>query len=266
MKFMQKKPLRNNLNLTVPLNSEDGVQGILLINKPRGKTSFSMIAALRKLLGVQKIGHAGTLDPFATGVMVLLIGRRFTRLSDQFLHCDKEYLAQVHLGVVTDTYDCDGAVMQQSDGVPSRAELDGAIAQFQGEIDQIPPMFSAKKVNGKKLYELARKGRSIERKPVKVKVNARILNYEYPYVHILVTCSKGTYIRSLAYDLGNLLGCGAHLSNLQRMRSGQFHLRDCFDGALFQSPDLDMDALRAHIQSNLESIDAGNSQLSKSSR
>lgn len=245
---MQKNKLLSNPNPMISPNNEENTQGILLVNKPRGKTSFSMVASLRKLLGVKKIGHAGTLDPFATGVLVMLIGRQFTRLSDQFLGSDKEYLAQVCLGIVTDTYDCDGQILQRSDHIPDQRELESAIAMFQGEVDQVPPMFSAKKINGKKLYELARKGHSVERKPVKVNLCTSILNYEYPYVNLMVTCSKGTYIRSIAYDLGNILGCGAHLSNLQRRRSGQFHLNECFDGALFQSPDLDLDALHSSIR------------------
>lgn len=222
-------------------------QGILLVNKPVGKTSFGMVAALRRLLGVKKIGHAGTLDPFATGVMVMLIGKAFTRLSDQFLCEDKEYLAEVHFGITTDTFDCEGLIINQSDIIPTQAQLEAAIEKFQGEIEQIPPMFSAKKIQGKKLYELARQGKTIERQPVKVKVKTQLLSYSYPKAVIRVTCSKGTYIRSIAYDLGVLLGCGAHLSNLQRTRSGIFSLSDCFDGALFQSPELDMQMLISKI-------------------
>lgn len=223
------------------------VQGVLLIDKPVGKTAFSLVAILRRLLGIQKIGHAGTLDPFATGVMVMLVGRKYTKLSDQFLVADKEYTAQIYLGVTTDTFDCDGQEIQRSDFIPSIQQLEAALCHFQGEIEQIPPMFSAKKINGKKLYELARKGQTIERLPVKIKLETRLLSYEYPYVNIAVTCSKGTYIRSIAYDLGVLLGCGAHLTALRRTRSGAFHLRDCFDGHLLHSPTLDINALLQKI-------------------
>jgi len=205
--------------------------GILLVDKPKGKTSFYLVARLRRLLGVKTIGHAGTLDPFATGVMVLLIGKPFTRLSDQLLGADKEYLGEIHLGITTDTYDCDGVVQQQSDKIPTREELEACLKHFQGEVDQTPPMFSAKKVNGKKLYELARKGKEIERKSVKVKLHTTLLSYNYPYATVNIQCSKGTYIRSIAYDLGVMLGCGAHLSNLRRLRSGCFKIENCLDSA-----------------------------------
>lgn len=223
------------------------IQGILLLDKPRGMTSFSLVAILRRLLGVKKIGHAGTLDPFATGVMVMLIGRQYTRLSDQFLCNDKEYLAEIRLGIATDTYDCDGVPQTTSEIIPTREELDQAVEQFQGLIDQVPPMFSAKKVKGKKLYEFARKGCTIERQPVKVHVEMTILSYQYPYVQVLVKCSKGTYIRSLAHDLGALLQCGGHLVNLRRTRSGNFSIADCFDGEALKSPSLDLNALHAKI-------------------
>lgn len=213
-------------------NSEESTAGILLVNKPKGKTSFSLVACLRRILKVKKIGHAGTLDPFATGVMVMLVGKKYTKLSDQFLCDDKEYLAQVCLGVSTDSYDCDGNIVARSELIPSKADIEAAISRFQGEIHQTPPMFSAKKVGGKKLYELARKGKTIERAAVKVKVDTRLLNYDYPYVNISVACSKGTYIRSIAHDFGVMLGCGAHLSNLQRTRSGRFSLDACVDGSL----------------------------------
>jgi tRNA pseudouridine55 synthase len=224
------------------------VQGILLINKPKGKTSFSLVATLRKILNVQKIGHAGTLDPFATGVMVMLIGRNYTRLSDQFLLCDKEYLAQVHLGISTDTFDCDGVVLQKSDIIPTEEQIKDALAYFQGEIDQIPPMFSAKKVNGQKLYDLARKGKTIERESVRVTLTTRLINYTYPHLVIAVSCSKGTYIRSIAEELGNKLGCGAHLSNLQRTRSGTYRIEDCFDGMELHSPSLNLEKLHQKIK------------------
>lgn len=216
--------------------------GILLVNKPRGKTAFSLVSCLRRILKVRKIGHAGTLDPFATGVMVMLIGKNYTRLSDSFLACDKAYRAKLHLGITTDTFDCDGIEQARSDVIPSQIDIEAAIARFQGEIDQVPPMFSAKKVNGKKLYELARKGKSIERQPVKVKVKTTLLHYQYPCLDIDVECSKGTYIRSIAHDLGEMLGCGAHLTALERTRSGSFLLDACLDGALLfdrnSTPDL----------------------------
>lgn len=206
--------------------------GILPCNKPPGKTSFSLVAALRKKTGVRKIGHAGTLDPFATGVMILLIGKEFTRKADTFLNQDKEYEATLCLGVETTTYDPEGEIVFETSLVPSLCEIEKAAAHFQGEILQTPPMFSAKKVGGKKLYELARKGIEIERKKVAVRLKLTLLDYAYPFLKLHITCSKGTYIRSLAHDLGAHLGTGAHLQALTRLRCGPYTLQDCVDGNL----------------------------------
>lgn len=207
------------------------VEGIYPIDKPKGKTSFSLVYSLRKLTGIQKIGHAGTLDPFASGVMVLLIGKQFTRLSDQFLTQDKEYIARVHFGIETDTYDCTGKIISQSDLIPSFSQVEEALKEFQGEQTQIPPMFSAKKCSGKKLYELARKGVTVERAPVAITLSTELIAYEYPYLDLKISCSKGTYIRTIAYDLGKRLGPGAHLSELTRTRSGSYQLTDCINGS-----------------------------------
>jgi tRNA pseudouridine55 synthase len=202
-------------------------EGILLINKPPGKTSFYLVNVLRKILGVKKIGHAGTLDPFATGVMVMLIGRNYTRLSDRFLMQDKVYRAIIKLGEVTDTYDCDGQILSASEKQPSLEEIKQALTRFQGQIQQTPPMFSAKKVNGQKLCDLARKGLEIERKPVAVSVKTELLAYNYPFLEVEIACSKGTYVRSIAHDLGQILGCGAHLASLVRLQSGSYTLDSC---------------------------------------
>ncbi len=204
-------------------------EGIILLNKPKGRTSFSLVAALRKATGIKKIGHAGTLDPFATGVMVMLVGKEFTRQSNQFLCQDKEYRAKAHLGIDTDSYDCDGKVTAASPHIPSLADVEEALSHFQGTIQQIPPMFSAKKVQGKKLYELARKGIDIARATVEVTLHTQLLAYTYPYLEFAITCSKGTYIRSIAHELGQRLGCGAHLVELTRTRSGPFHLSACLE-------------------------------------
>lgn len=230
-----------------PNNSE----GILLIDKPVGRTSFSLVAGLRKLLGVRTIGHAGTLDPLASGVMILLVGRTYTRLSDRFLGQDKEYLATVHLGIETDSYDAEGVVTAKSDRIPTAEAVREAIEQFQGETQQVPPMFSAKKQKGKKLYELARQGVSIERAPVPVKLDISFVRYEYPQIELRVACSKGTYIRSLAHDLGRTLGCGAHLCALCRTRSGPFLLEQCIDGSQLGALPLDH-MLQTHTRLALE--------------
>jgi tRNA pseudouridine55 synthase len=211
-------------------------QGFLLVNKPLSKTSFSLVSALRKCLGVKKIGHAGTLDPAATGVMVMLIGKAYTKLSDRLLMQDKEYQAVVHLGISTDSYDAEGKILATSDYIPSEKELTLALESFQGTILQVPPMFSAKKIGGKKLYELARKGKEVERPAVEVTLKTTLLSYSYPHATLLIHCSKGTYIRSVAHDLGQALGCGGHLSSLQRLRSGPFCLHDCIDGELLFDP------------------------------
>jgi tRNA pseudouridine55 synthase len=215
-------------------------EGILLVNKPQARTSFSLIRALRKLTGIKKIGHAGTLDPFATGVMVVLIGRAYTRISSELLMQDKEYFATVSLGVTTDTYDCDGKVVANSKKIPTLEEVEEVIARFQGEVEQIPPMYSAKKIQGKKLYELARNGITIERTSAKVHLSTEILSYTYPNLALRIVCSKGTYIRSIAHEVGQLLGCGGHLSKLKRTRSGRFSLEACIDGTLLDRPDFDI--------------------------
>lgn len=215
-----------------PLSNE----GILLVDKPKGVTSFKIVQILRRLLGVKKIGHAGTLDPFATGLLVMLVGRSYTRLSDSFLCEDKEYIAEAYLGVSTDTYDVEGKISGKSSLIPSLEDIEQALQLFQGEIEQTPPMYSAKKQGGKKLYELARKGIEVERKPVKVRLHTYLIRYEYPYLELRIVCSKGTYIRSLAHDLGIELKCGAHLTNLRRIRSGHFHLRDSLGETELNSP------------------------------
>ncbi|MBA2728678.1 MAG: tRNA pseudouridine(55) synthase TruB [Parachlamydiaceae bacterium] len=215
-------------------------QGYLLVNKPKGKTAFTLVAALRKRLGVKTIGHAGTLDPLATGVMVMLIGREYTKLSDKFLGQDKEYVDTIHLGIETDSYDSEGQELSRSELVPTQEAVEAALQAFQGEISQIPPMFSAKKINGQKLYHLARQGKTVERAPVTLTVKTELIAYNYPYVEIRVNCSKGTYIRSIAQDLGKMLGCGGHLCVLSRTRSGNFHLSECIDGELVYTPDADV--------------------------
>ncbi len=214
------------------------IEGILLVNKPKGKTSFNLVSRLRFLSSISKIGHAGTLDPFATGVMVMLVGKKFTKMSDQFLGQDKEYEATIRLGIATDTFDLDGKVVSESNKIPTLIQVLEAITHFQGEILQTPPMFSAKKIQGKKLYELARKGITIERKEVPVKVETTFLSYEYPFVKLRIACSKGTYIRSIADDLGKHLQTGAHLTELTRIRSGPFLLQECVEIFNMEKDDL----------------------------
>lgn len=211
------------------------MEGVLLVDKPTGCTSFSLVAAIRRLTGVQRVGHAGTLDPLATGVMILLLGRRYTRLSTLFMDHPKEYVASFHLGLTTDTYDADGQVTGQSAKIPTIQEVEQAIAAFQGTVRQVPPMYSAKKVKGKKLYEHARQGRVVERAEVEVQVRTYLLDYQYPRLQVRLECSKGTYVRTVAHEMGALLGCGAHVDQLQRTAVGPFRVGQCLPGTLLNN-------------------------------
>ena len=172
----------------------------------------------------------------------MLLGKPYTRLATKFLQDDKEYIARIMLGASTDTFDCEGKIVFSSDKIPTQNEIETCLAKFQGTLLQTPPMFSAKKVKGKKLYELARQGIEIERKPVQINVSTRLLSYQYPHLDISVTCSKGTYIRSLADDIGKELGCFGHLVELKRTRSGTFHLKDCLSWENVTAPTFDLNA------------------------
>lgn len=202
-------------------------EGVLLVNKSKGVTSFSLVRLLRSLTKISKIGHAGTLDPQAEGLMILLIGSKFTKQSAAFINLGKEYEAEIYLGKTTDTYDAEGKVLQQNTTItPSQEQLETTLQQFQGESLQTPPMFSAKKVGGKKLYELARQNIAIERKPALVTLHITLQSYSYPIVKCHIRCSKGTYIRSFAHDLGHALGCGGYLFSLTRTSIGPFSIKD----------------------------------------
>ncbi|MEG1773755.1 MAG: tRNA pseudouridine(55) synthase TruB, partial [Oscillospiraceae bacterium] len=206
------------------------MNGILLVDKPQGFTSFDVIAKLRGIVRQKKIGHAGTLDPMATGVLPCLLGSA-TRLCDLLPREDKLYCADVQLGLVTDTQDITGTVLSRDDRPVSRAALEAALPAFRGELDQIPPMYSALSVGGQRLYDLARAGREIERPARRVTVlSLELLAYDEParVATLEVRCSKGTYIRTLAHDLGALLGPGATLSALRRTEAGGFLIADCF--------------------------------------
>ncbi len=212
-------------------------EGILLLDKPAGKSSFFLVSVLRRITKIKKIGHAGTLDPFATGVMVMLIGKNYTRLQQNFLNSDKEYIATLTLGQATNTSDTEGVITHTSDIKPTLEQIQTLLTKFQGEMMQTPPMFSAKKVKGKKLYELARQGISIEREAKRIHVVTTFLSYDYPHLKLQFACSKGTYIRQLADDIGKELGCYAHLNALVRIRSGSFHLENCLSFQQIENPD-----------------------------
>lgn len=203
------------------------VFGFLNIDKPPGLTSHDVVAKLRRGLTMKKIGHAGTLDPLATGVLVLCLGSA-TRLSDYVMHATKHYEARVHLGVTTTTYDAEGDVTAQHDtGHITRADVEAALEPFRGNIEQLPPMYSAIKQGGRKLYDLARAGETVERQPRPIRIDALdITDWQPPHFTLSVTCSAGTYIRSLAFDIGEVLGVGAHLAGLVRTASGRFTLAD----------------------------------------
>ena len=194
---------------------------------------------MRALTKVKKIGHSGTLDPLATGVMVMLVGKEYTKLSSKFTFVDKEYITEILLGQTTDTYDTEGKIIHTSPIIPSLEEVEKALLKFQGTTLQVPPMFSAKKLDGKKLCDLARKGISVERQPVSVTMQITLLEYTYPTLRLKVGCSSGTYIRSLAYDLGVVLGCGGTISKLTRTKSGPFTLEECLSIETIEKPSFD---------------------------
>jgi len=198
--------------------------GVLVVDKDKGMTSHDVVARVRKRFKIKKVGHAGTLDPNATGVLVLLLGKA-TRLSGNFLDQEKEYEATMKLGEKTDSGDCDGSVLEARDVDVLPCDIEKTMKDFTGDIEQIPPMLSAKKINGKKLYKLARKGIEVERTPKRVTImELEVKSIDLPFVVFRVVCSKGTYIRQLASDVGDELGCGAHLSDLRRTRSGEFSI------------------------------------------
>lgn len=201
--------------------------GFLSVYKPVGKTSHDVVAYFRKLLKIKKIGHTGTLDPFAEGVLPICIGNS-TRLIE-YLPDDKAYLAFVQFGKATDSYDIEGNVIFQSDKKVAKEDVEQALKKFEGDIEQLPPIYSAIKVNGKKLYEYAREGKSVEIKPRKVtiyKIELKNFDYDNQVAQVYVECSKGTYIRSIANDLGQVLGCGGYLTRLIRTKAGKFLLEN----------------------------------------
>lgn len=201
--------------------------GFLSVYKPVGKTSHDVVAYFRKLLKIKKIGHTGTLDPFAEGVLPICIGNS-TRLIE-YLPDDKAYLAFVQFGKATDSYDIEGNVIFQSDKKVAKEDVEQALKKFEGDIEQLPPIYSAIKVNGKKLYEYAREGKSVEIKPKKVtiyKIELKNFDYDNQVAQVYVECSKGTYIRSIANDLGQVLGCGGYLTRLIRTKAGKFLLEN----------------------------------------
>lgn len=203
------------------------MQGLLLINKPEGLTSFGVVSKIKWLLKTKRVGHTGTLDPMATGVLPVLIGRP-TVLSSYLLDADKEYIASVKLGVITDTLDKTGEIIEQRSVNVELEQLKNILSGFVGKQLQTPPMYSAIKKNGVRLYELARKGEEIERTAREIEIHElELLSFNKDEFKIRVHCSKGTYIRSLADDIGKALGTGAILTNLVRTKTAGFNIKEC---------------------------------------
>lgn len=199
------------------------MDGILVVDKPQGMTSHDVVDFIRKRFGLKKAGHAGTLDPMATGVLVVLVGRH-TKSFSHVMAGDKEYEASLTLGATSDTGDAWGNIVSSGKEIhPTRSEAETAFRKFLGTTEQYPPMYSSVKIKGKKLYELARKGLSVERKARKITIKSlEITDISLPQISFKLTCSKGTYVRQLCVDIGAALGCGAYLSGLRRTRSGDF--------------------------------------------
>jgi len=211
--------------MLVPYKELDGV---LLVDKPTDHTSHDVIARLRGKLKMKRIGHAGTLDPMATGVLVVLVGKA-TRASQYLMSLDKEYAGTIKLGQVTNTQDAEGEVLETRPVPPlTEAEVRAAAQSFVGDQYQMPPMFSAIKIDGVPLYKMARKGEEVERESRFVRISSfEVTRFASPELDFVVRCSKGTYVRTIAHDLGAKLGCGGHLSALRRTATGKFTVAQC---------------------------------------
>lgn len=206
--------------------------GVLLVDKDPGFTSHNAVALCRRILGTKKVGHCGTLDPMATGMLIVVIGKA-TKMQDLLMCEDKVYTATMKLGIETNSQDADGEVVaEKSTAGITQADIEAAFAHYHGEFDQVPPMYSAIKINGVPCYKLARKGQEVERKARHVRVieyNITRVDLEAAEVDFTVHCSKGFYVRTYAHDIGQYLGCGAHLTALRRIRSGAFDISQAID-------------------------------------
>jgi len=210
------------------LSSLDFNEGVILnVNKPSGLTSFGVVRKIRGWTRCKKVGHAGTLDPGATGVLLVVTGKA-TKKVDQLMGLEKEYKGTILLGITTDTDDAEGRIIEEKEVSPfSEDKINKVLKGFTGEIEQIPPMYSALKINGQPLYKLARKGKVVERKPRKVIIHSiSVDSIDLPCINVTVRCSKGTYIRALARDIGEKLGVGGHLKSLVRTRIGGYKVED----------------------------------------
>lgn len=213
--------------------------GLLLVDKPIGPTSHKVVSIVRNGTQIRKVGHAGTLDPRASGLLVLCLGPA-TRLSEFLSTSDKQYQAQIRFGEATETYDSEGDFTRETGRTPPLEQIEVALGGFRGTIEQVPPPYSAVKVQGRKAYEMAREGQKVELDPKEVTIHTfDLLHYEPPEITVLVECSAGTYIRSLANDLGEVLGTGAHLSGLRRLRAGPFKISEAVSLPVLESAMLD---------------------------
>lgn len=200
-------------------------EGMYLIDKPAGMSSFGVVARVRRLSGIRKVGHAGTLDPLATGLMIVLVGKSWTRQADKFLKLDKTYEVEISLGQTSVTGDAEGELKYCSNTIPSLAKVNQIIEQFIGTIEQTPPIYSAIKIAGQPAYKRARKGEKPELKARQVKIHSiEKIKYSYPLISFTASVSSGTYIRSLATDIGKSLGTGAYMSKLRRIRIGEYDI------------------------------------------
>jgi tRNA pseudouridine55 synthase len=205
--------------------SNDAPEGILLVDKPQGITSHDVVSKLRRVFHIKKIGHAGTLDPMATGLLLMLVGKA-TKASQYLMSMDKEYAGTLRLGQITDSQDADGEIVEERP-VPDLTEetVRAEMRTFLGDQYQTPPMYSAKKVNGQPLYKLARKGKTVEREPRVINISKfEMTSFAPREIGFVVACSKGAYIRTVAHDFGEKLGCGAHLNSLRRTGVGKFRI------------------------------------------
>jgi len=206
------------------------MENILFIDKEKDWTSFDVVAKVRSISGIKKVGHAGTLDPFATGLLIVLVGKDATKKQDEFMKLDKEYEAVLELGKTSTTGDPEGEIKQTSTEkyqIPNKDRVNKILKEFIGGTEQIPPIFSAIKINGKKAYELARKGKEVKLKSRKVKIySIELLNYDYPFLKLKINCGSGTYIRALAFDIGERLKAGAYLTELRRTKIGLYDIKD----------------------------------------
>jgi tRNA pseudouridine55 synthase len=214
-------------NSPAPPQQVEASDGVLLVDKPAGPTSHDIVDDIRRRFGFRKVGHGGTLDPQATGLLIILVGRG-TKLSDRFIGSDKIYHGTIRLGIATDSHDAQGKILREGDcSAVTREQLLAAMAKFVGDIFQTPPMVSAIKIDGVPLYKRARKGQVIEREPRLIHVyEFSLVDFELPRARFVLRCTKGAYVRTICNDVGDLLGCGAHLEQLRRTQSGALKIED----------------------------------------